>query len=76
MNSEVKIYFKDKAEWTVEILEVSDLNNFITYEVTDTDSPIKPSSIMVTIKLQRVTDVNHTFITWVFIFIIIYQIYF
>ena len=68
IESEVKVTFKDKAEWTFKILEISELHAFITYELVMAEPPIDASSVLSSIKLHKVTDENHTFVIWESIF--------
>ena len=60
--------FKDKAEWTFRILEISELHAFITYELVIAEPPIEATSVESSIKLFKVTDENHTFVMWETIF--------
>eukprot|EP01016_Furgasonia_blochmanni_P003141 TRINITY_DN1122_c0_g1_i15.p1 TRINITY_DN1122_c0_g1~~TRINITY_DN1122_c0_g1_i15.p1 ORF type:complete len:239 (-),score=57.43 TRINITY_DN1122_c0_g1_i15:99-815(-) len=64
VDSVLKISFKDSASWSIKILELSDLNHYITYEVIEASPPIPATSILNTIRLRRVTDDNSTFLTW------------
>ena len=58
IESEVKVTFKDKAEWTFKIMEISELNKFITYELLIAEPPIDATSIESSIKLFKITDEN------------------
>jgi len=60
----VIINFKDKSVWTVRILELSELNHFITWEVIETNPSIHVASVVNTVRLTRVTDCGSTFLSW------------
>jgi len=60
----VKITYKDKSEWTVRVVELSELHHFITWEVIETSPSAHVASIVNTIRLQRITDSHSTFLSW------------
>ena len=63
LESVVKIDYTD-ASWTVRVVELSDLNYCIVYEVVEAEPPAHVASIINTIRLQRVTDTHETFLLW------------
>ena len=65
VGSHVQVTWNDKAVWKLLLTEVSDLHHFISYEVVDAEPHLAASSVQATIKLFRVSDENHTFVTWV-----------
>jgi hypothetical protein len=66
VGSHLEIVWKDGASWKVLITEISDLNHFISYELVEAEPPLGTSSLQATIRLLRVTDEQHTFISWVY----------
>ena len=65
VGSRVKVVYKDGSVWHLNVLEVSELNHFVTYELVDAEPNINGSSVHSSIRLQRVTDGDHTFLSWV-----------
>ena len=65
VGSRVKVVYKDGSVWHLNVLEVSELNHFVTYELVDAEPNINVSSVHSSIRLQRVTDGDHTFLSWV-----------
>ena len=58
VGSQVQITWKDGSVWKVMVLEISDLHNFVTYELVEAQPAVNASSVLNTIKLQRVSDTN------------------
>eukprot|EP00466_Bigelowiella_natans_P002791 jgi/Bigna1/52777/estExt_Genewise1Plus.C_110101 len=58
-----KIKYK-KSTQTVKILEISDINYSITYDLIMAEPAVGFSSAVYTIKLQRVTENGSTFMSW------------
>jgi hypothetical protein len=57
--------FKDGVQWTVQIVEYSNIKNFITFEVIQASTPLPFSSAIHTISATRVTASDTTFVQWV-----------
>ena len=73
VGARLEVVWSDKAVWKVLITEISDLNHFISYELVEAEPPLGTSSLQATISMKRVTDENHTFVSWVcFIYIFSY----
>jgi len=60
----LKIEFKDGTNWIIKVVEISELQHFISWELLETSVPIGVSSVINKIKLYRITDYNSTFMTW------------
>ncbi len=63
LESVAEIQYND-ATWTVRIVELSDLNYCVVYEVVAADPPAHVASIINTLRLQKVTDTDETFFLW------------
>ncbi|KAJ1915478.1 hypothetical protein H4219_004296 [Mycoemilia scoparia] len=59
-----KVTFKDKTVQKYKVLEISELDHFITYELIESDPPVPVMSAIYTIHAQRVTSDNTTFVKW------------
>ncbi|KAI9199508.1 uncharacterized protein BJ171DRAFT_518578 [Polychytrium aggregatum] len=59
-----KVTFKDGTVQKLKILELSDLDNFVTYEVIESNPPIDVLAAIHTIRLRKVTFDNSTFVEW------------
>ncbi|TPX37476.1 hypothetical protein SmJEL517_g00563 [Synchytrium microbalum] len=58
------VSFKDTTIQTWKLLELSDLDHFVTWEIVDSEPSIAIMAASNTIKLRRVTHDNSTFIEW------------
>jgi hypothetical protein len=59
------VIYKDNAEFVFRVVEISDVQRHVSYELIETDAAVNVSSILHTIQLHEVTETNETFITWV-----------
>jgi hypothetical protein len=59
-----KVEFKDGTLQTLKVLELSDLNHTITYEIIESQPAISVMSAVHTIALKRISHDNTTFIEW------------
>ncbi|KAI3647778.1 hypothetical protein MP228_007999 [Amoeboaphelidium protococcarum] len=65
VGSQRKITYVDGTVQTVRVLELSDVENFVTYEVVSSEPAVQVSSAIHTIRLRRVTADDSTFVEWV-----------
>ncbi|KAJ3388148.1 hypothetical protein HDU84_000228 [Entophlyctis sp. JEL0112] len=56
------VYFKDGSVQKFRILELSDLEHYVTYEVFESDVPTLVLAAFHTIRLRKVTHDNSTFV--------------
>jgi hypothetical protein len=64
IGSTCRIQFKDGVVWTVQILELSQLKRFVTFDVISSEPASHVTSTTHTITLSRVTSNNSTFFQW------------
>jgi len=64
VGEQVKLEFKDDTSMVVRILELSELQHFVTWEMVECTPAVTVTSVINKIKLCRVTDMNATFMTW------------
>jgi len=64
IGEQLKIDFKDGSYMIVRIVELSDIEHCIVWEMLETSPPINCSAILNRIQLVRVTDCNATFMCW------------
>jgi hypothetical protein len=64
VNSTFKIKYTDGAEWSMHVLEVSNFNKSIIWEVVEAEPSTGFTSAVNSLKIHRVTKDNTTFITW------------
>ncbi|KND00278.1 uncharacterized protein SPPG_04607 [Spizellomyces punctatus DAOM BR117] len=64
VGSQRKVTFKDGTVQRYQIVELSDLAYFITYEMIESNPPIKSSAALHTIKLRKITHDNSTLVEW------------
>jgi len=60
----VKLEFKENSSMVIRIVELSDKQHFITWEVVEVNPPVGVSAVINKIKLSRVTDCDGTFMSW------------
>jgi len=60
----VNIEYTDGAKWMLRIVELSELQHTLGYQVLTTEPAHSVSSIQGLVNLRSVTDDNTTFITW------------
>lgn len=56
VGSHRRVTYKDSAVQTYKVLELSDLEHFITYDVIACEPPVSVSSAIHTINLRRITN--------------------
>lgn len=61
----MEVTWSDSAVWRLNITEISDINHFVSYELVEAEPPLGTSSLQAKIHLLRVSDENHTFVSWV-----------
>ncbi|KAJ3128329.1 hypothetical protein HK098_004738 [Nowakowskiella sp. JEL0407] len=59
-----KVTFKDGAVQKYRVLELSDLERFITYEVFESSPPTAYLSAFHTIRVKKVTHDNSSYVEW------------
>eukprot|EP00127_Corallochytrium_limacisporum_P001888 Clim_evm43s88 gene=Clim_evmTU43s88 len=59
-----KITFKDGTVQMVKVIEVSELEYYVTYEVISSEPALKVMSSVSTMRLYRVSETNQTFMEW------------
>ena len=59
-----KITYKDGSDWTVKLVEMSDIDTFLTYEVVSSSEALKAMSAVHTLRVRRVTATSQTFVEW------------
>ena len=64
VGSVFEIDYADGSKWTFRIVEVSELRHMISYELIGANPSIEFTSMITVIKLLKVTDGNHTFVSW------------
>jgi len=57
-----RIQYKEQTVQRIRLLELSDAQNFVSWEVFESTPPLTYSSAIHTVKLRRVTEDNHTFV--------------
>ena len=56
--------FKDGSVWVIELRELSQLHNSLTFQVITAEPALSVSSVLHTLKVQRVTLTDQAFVTW------------
>jgi hypothetical protein len=64
VNSTFKIKYTDGAEWSIHVLEVSNFNKSIIWEVVDAEPSTGFTSAINSLKISKVTRDNTAFVTW------------
>lgn len=59
-----RVVYKDGAEFVFRVVELSDIQHLISYELIETDATVNVSSVLHSIQLSEVTDSGETFISW------------
>ncbi|PVU88793.1 hypothetical protein BB561_005688 [Smittium simulii] len=59
-----KVTFKDGTVQTFRVIEISEINNSITYELIDSTPAVSFMSVVSTISLNYVTSNNSCFVSW------------
>lgn len=59
-----KVHFNDGTTQVYKLLELSDLNHTLTYDLIESNPPVTVTSAIYTLALKRVTHDNTTFIEW------------
>jgi len=59
-----KLTFKDNTVWTVVVCELSDLSKTLSFELIDSEPDATVSAAIHTIRVQKVTKDNTTFLTF------------
>ena len=61
----LRINYTDGAKWELRIVEISELEHSIGYQVLSTEPSHQVTSIQGQVKLQSVTEDNTTFLQWI-----------
>ena len=64
VGSQREVTYKDGAVQRYQIVGISDINHEISYELINSDPAVHMSAALHTIRLQRVTHDNTTFVQW------------
>mmetsp|Transcript_28545 Transcript_28545/g.37354 ORF Transcript_28545/g.37354 Transcript_28545/m.37354 type:complete len:169 (+) Transcript_28545:76-582(+) len=64
VGSSFEISFNDGHKWTVRLVELSDINHSLMFEVTSSEPAAACTSMIHTISLKSVTQTNGTFMCW------------
>jgi hypothetical protein len=64
VGSVFEIEYADGSVWTFRIIELSELRHVIAYELISANPSIDFTSMVTFIKLLKVTDGNHTYVSW------------
>jgi hypothetical protein len=59
-----RVVYKDSAEFVFRVVEISDIQRIISYELIETDATVNVSSVLHTIQIYDVTETGETFIIW------------
>lgn len=65
VGSQRRITYSDGTDQTVKLLELSDLEYFLTYDVIQSEPAVTVTSALHTLRLRRVTHDNTTLIEWI-----------
>jgi hypothetical protein len=58
------VVYHDGAEFVFRIVEISEIQHSISYELIQTDATVNVSSVLHTIQLSEVTETGETFVSW------------
>lgn len=58
------VLYKDGAEFVFRVIEISDVKDFITFELIQTDSTVNVSGMQHTIQVIEITETKQCVITW------------
>jgi len=58
------VLYKDNAEFVFRIIEISDIQRQVSFELIETDATVNVSSVLHTIQLHEITETNETLVTW------------
>ena len=59
-----RVVYKDGAEFVFRLVELSDIQRAVSYELIETDAALNVSSVLHTIHLHEVTETDETYISW------------
>ena len=59
-----RVVYKDGAEFVFRIVEISDVQRVVAYELIETDATVNVSSVLHTIQVHEVTETGETFLSW------------
>lgn len=59
-----RVVYKDGAEFVFRLVELSDIQHTVSYELIETDSTVNVSGVLHTIQLTEITETAETFISW------------
>eukprot|EP00128_Syssomonas_multiformis_P014766 Colp12_sorted_trinity150504_noHs@6903 len=60
-----KVVYKDGTEQRIKLVELSDAQNSISWEIIESNPEVSYMSAVHTIRLRRVTTNNTTFVEWI-----------
>ena len=58
------VVYNDAAEFVFRVVEMSDVQRQVSYELIQTDATVNVSSVLHTIQLLEITESNETLISW------------
>ena len=58
------VVYKDGAEFVFRVVEISDVQRLVSYELIETDSTVNVSSVLHTIQLMEVTESDDCVLSW------------
>jgi hypothetical protein len=58
------VSYKDGAEFVFRVVEMSDLQRMVSYELIETDSTVNVSSVLHTIQVLEITETSESVVTW------------
>lgn len=59
-----RVVYKDGAEFVFRLVELSDIQHTVSYELIETDATVNVSGVLHTIQLTEITETAETFISW------------
>jgi len=59
-----KLHYKDGTAQTIRLVELSDLNYFLSFDLIEANPAAQFTSALHTIGLKRITSNNTTFVEW------------
>jgi len=59
-----RVIYKDGAEFVFRVVELSDIQHSVSYELIETDATVNVSGVLHTIQLTDITETGETFISW------------
>eukprot|EP00640_Fibrocapsa_japonica_P004958 CAMPEP_0113944278 /NCGR_PEP_ID=MMETSP1339-20121228/32572_1 /TAXON_ID=94617 /ORGANISM="Fibrocapsa japonica" /LENGTH=208 /DNA_ID=CAMNT_0000949425 /DNA_START=93 /DNA_END=719 /DNA_ORIENTATION=+ /assembly_acc=CAM_ASM_000762 len=64
VGSSFVVKFQDETEWTVSLVELSDIDHRVVFDVIASEPPLKCTSMLHTLSLKKVTLSDQVFMEW------------